>query len=105
MKILLTLYLCSTVAGACLEGFEWPETYPDMYDCMVAGYNISIDKIESIGQMLDAETRAWQRVALGLGWRDWQLGVGSEEELKKLEAIKIQPMKVGGIKIKPFKIK
>ena len=55
--------------------------------------------------MLDAETRAWQRVALALGWRDWQLGVGSEEELKKLEAIKIQPMKVGGIKIKPFKIK
>jgi len=50
MKILLTLYLCSTVAGACLEGFEWPETYPDMYDCMVAGYNISIDKIESIGR-------------------------------------------------------
>ena len=48
MKILLTLYLCSTVANTCLEGFEWPQTYEDMYDCMIAGYNISIDKIESI---------------------------------------------------------
>ena len=50
MKILLTLYLCSTVAGTCLEGFEWPKTYPDMYDCMVAGYNISIDKMVEIGR-------------------------------------------------------
>ena len=50
MKILLTLYLCSTVANTCLEGFEWPQTYEDMYDCMIAGYNISIDKIESIGR-------------------------------------------------------
>ena len=50
MKILLTLYLCSTVASTCIEGFEWPQTYEDMYDCMIAGYNISIDKIESIGR-------------------------------------------------------
>ena len=50
MKILLTLYLCSTVAGTCLEGFEWPETYDDMYDCMITGYNTSIDKMIQIGR-------------------------------------------------------
>jgi len=50
MKILLTLYLCSTVAGTCLDGFEWPETYPDVYDCMIAGYETSIDKIMEIGR-------------------------------------------------------
>jgi len=50
MKILLTLYLCSTVAGTCLEGFEWPETYNDMYDCMITGYNTSIDKMAEIGR-------------------------------------------------------
>ena len=48
MKILLTLYLCSTVAGTCLDGFEWPERYDDMYDCMITGYNTSIDKMIEI---------------------------------------------------------
>ena len=50
MKILLTLYLCSTVAGTCLEGFEWPERYDDMYDCMMTGYNTSIDKMVENGR-------------------------------------------------------
>ena len=50
MKILLTLYLCSTVAGTCLDGFEWPEKYLDVYDCMIAGYETSIDKIMEIGR-------------------------------------------------------
>ena len=50
MKILLTLYLCSTVAGTCLEGFERPERYDDMYDCMITGYNTSIDKMVEIGR-------------------------------------------------------
>ena len=50
MKILLTLYLCSTVAGTCLEGFEWPERYDDMYDCMMTGYNTSIDIMVEIGR-------------------------------------------------------
>ena len=51
MKILLTLYLCSTVAGTCLDGFEWPETYNDMYDCMITGYNTSIEKMVEIGRL------------------------------------------------------
>ena len=50
MKILLTLYLCSTVAGTCLDGFEWPERYDDMYDCMITGYNTSIDKMIEMGR-------------------------------------------------------
>ena len=50
MIILLTLYLCSTVAGTCLDGFEWPERYDDMYDCMMTGYNTSIDKMLEIGR-------------------------------------------------------
>ena len=50
MKILLTLYLCSTVAGTCLDGFEWPERYDDMYDCMMTGYNTSIEKMIQIGR-------------------------------------------------------
>ena len=51
MKILLTLYLCSTVAGTCLEGFEWPERYDDMYDCIQAGYQESQKKMTEIGRL------------------------------------------------------
>ena len=51
MKILLTLYLCSTVAGTCLDGFEWPEKYNDMYDCMMTGYSTSIEKMVEIGRL------------------------------------------------------
>ena len=53
--------------------------YEAIANVISAATNIPTDrlfyKIESIGQMLDAETQAWQRIALALGWRDWQLGI------------------------------
>ena len=53
--------------------------YEAIANIISAGTNIPTDrlfyKIESIGQILDAETQAWQRIALALGWRDWQLGI------------------------------
>ena len=35
MKILLSLILCSGVAGECLPAYNWPEQFPDMYECML----------------------------------------------------------------------
>jgi hypothetical protein len=32
-------------------------------------------KIESVGDVLNNEYETWQRIAMALGWRDWQLGV------------------------------
>ena len=50
MKIILVLYLCSYAAGSCLPGYQVPETFNDMYDCMNAGYIKSIEKIKGIGR-------------------------------------------------------
>ena len=50
MKILLTLILCSGVAGECLVPYDWPEQFPDMYECMLAGYEQSTAKMLQIGR-------------------------------------------------------
>ena len=50
MKITLILFICSYVAGDCLPGHEWPKQFNDMYDCMNAGYEESISKMEEIGR-------------------------------------------------------
>ena len=50
MKIILILYLCSYTAGSCLPGYQVSETFNDLYDCMDAGYNKSIEKMEEIGR-------------------------------------------------------
>ena len=51
MKILLTLILCSYVQGSCLQPYEWPVRYNNMYDCMIAGYEESQRKMEEIGRV------------------------------------------------------
>ena len=50
MKILLSLLICSQVAGTCLEPYPWPETFNTQYDCLHFGYNESIKKLEEIGR-------------------------------------------------------
>ena len=50
MKILLTLILCSGVAGECLVPYDWPTQFPDMYDCMQTGYEESQKKMAEIGR-------------------------------------------------------
>jgi len=63
MKIILILYLCSYTAGSCLPGYQVPETFNDMYDCMNAGYNKSIEKIKDIGREEVNEHEAFIRFA------------------------------------------
>ena len=50
MKIVLILYLCSYTAGSCLPGYQVPDKFDDMYDCMNAGYTKSIKKMEEVGR-------------------------------------------------------
>ena len=50
MKFLLSLIICSQVAGTCLEPYPWPETFDSQYDCMVFGYEESLNKIQEIGR-------------------------------------------------------
>ena len=49
MKILLSLVICSQVAGTCLDPFPWVETFNTNYDCLKFGYEESIRRLEMIG--------------------------------------------------------
>ena len=50
MKILMSLIICSSVAGECMPPFEWPETFRSKYDCLHFGYEEARKKLEEIGR-------------------------------------------------------
>ena len=50
MKILLSLIICSQVAGTCLEPYPWPDKFDTQYDCMIFGYEESLKKMKEIGK-------------------------------------------------------
>ena len=39
-----------------------------------------VDKVNNVSEMLDNRNAAWQRVALGLGWKPFDIGAANEEE-------------------------
>ena len=50
MKMLLSLIICSSVAGECMPPFDWQEMFDTKYDCLHFGYNEAINKLEEIGK-------------------------------------------------------
>ena len=50
MKFLLSLIICSSVAGQCMPPYEWPKTFNTQYDCLMFGYQESIVKMEELGK-------------------------------------------------------
>ena len=46
MKFLLTIVMCSSVAGSCLEPHTFDTIYRDSFDCLRDGYIKSIDKMD-----------------------------------------------------------
>ena len=50
MKFVLSLLICSSIAGECMPPFDWPETFDNSYDCMMFGYQESQKKMEEIGR-------------------------------------------------------
>ena len=50
MKILMSLIICSSVAGDCMPPFDWRETFKSKYDCMTFGYEESLNKMKEIGR-------------------------------------------------------
>ena len=50
MKILLSLIICSQVHTTCMPPYSWPETFDSSYDCMMFGYEESINKMQEIGR-------------------------------------------------------
>jgi hypothetical protein len=69
-----------------------------MYDIVgnlsSALFNLPLDRVvnelESIIEMMDSRNATWQRIALGLGWRTWDVGARNEEEdlIKIVEKIR-----------------
>ena len=50
MKILLSLIICSQIHTTCMPPYEWPETFNTTYDCMMFGYEESMNKMKEIGR-------------------------------------------------------
>ena len=50
MKFLLTLVICSGVAGECMPPYRWPTTFNTQYECLMFGYEESIVKMKEIGR-------------------------------------------------------
>jgi hypothetical protein len=50
MKFLLTIVMCSSVAGSCLTPHTFETFYKDSYDCLMDGYQKSIDKMSEVGR-------------------------------------------------------
>ena len=54
-----------------------------------------VDELKSVSEALDARNKAWQRIALALGWKTWDVGAVNEEaDLIQAEA-KIRRKKEG----------
>ena len=50
MKIMLFMILCSSVANTCMQPFPQSTVYTNHYDCLLKGYQMSIEKLEEIGK-------------------------------------------------------
>tara|TARA_R100000231_G_scaffold16919_1_gene17553 strand:- start:243 stop:479 length:237 start_codon:yes stop_codon:yes gene_type:complete len=57
MKIALTIVMCSTLANTCLDPHTFPKIYDSYYDCLLDGYQKSLDKTKEIGKK---ETNLYQ---------------------------------------------
>ena len=57
MKIMLTIVMCSTLANTCLAPYTYPKVYNTYYDCLLDGYQMSLDKTKEIGK---SETNKYQ---------------------------------------------
>ena len=50
MKFVLSLIICSSLAGECMPPFDWQETFRTKYDCLTFGYEESLKKMKEIGR-------------------------------------------------------
>ena len=50
MKIILILTMCNFTTYECMPSFEWPVKFDSAYDCSMAGFKASSDKLMEIGK-------------------------------------------------------
>jgi hypothetical protein len=71
--------------------FNPSSTYSILANVASAGLNLPLDRAlaeaKGVAEMLDARNSVFQRIALGAGWRTWNVGAKNEEfDLIKAEA-------------------
>ena len=76
-----------------METFDIDNPMWDAYANLVEGLtNVPVArllrKVENVRSALDSENAWWQRVALGLGWSKWELGIEDKEIKEVKEQIK-----------------
>jgi len=49
-KFLLTIIMCSSTLGTCLQPYTFLATYPDIYECMMDGYAKALIKTQDVGR-------------------------------------------------------
>ena len=49
MKYLLIMIMCSNVSGTCMPGYDWPQKFDNLYDCLQTGYKQALVKHDEIG--------------------------------------------------------
>ena len=49
MKFLLSIIICSQVAGTCMDPYPWPTKFDSQYNCLIEGYEQSIVKMKEMG--------------------------------------------------------
>jgi len=64
-----------------------------------------VTEVTAMSEMLDDRNTSWQRLALGLGWRTWDVGAKNEEEDRLKDLIKIKKAEVSKAKSKIKKVK
>ena len=50
MKIILIMFVCSQLRGNCLPPIRHVETFTDIYDCMVHGYEEASKMTQALGK-------------------------------------------------------
>jgi len=64
-----------------------------------------VDELTSVAEAFDTRNKAWQRIALGLGWKTWDVGVKDEEGEAIKEAAKAKRKAAGVEKAKETRAK
>ena len=50
MNIVLAIFMCSFIHSECIAPYVFPEKYASHYECMIAGYEKSLSKMQEIGK-------------------------------------------------------
>ena len=64
-----------------------------------------VDELTSVSEAFDARNKAWQRIALGLGWKTWDVGAIEENAEAIKEAAKKKRKEAGVEKAKETRLK